>query len=331
MKQIILLLLVSFKLFSQSKTAEDFGFRHIKLKFDGDSVDVLIKSKKGEENIPKPLFFFCQGSLPIPLIITEENDNYGTFPFNEDTLTTLYHIAIVSKPFVPLIVDTKNLDKQFCYRDTIGKGFENYSNRNHLSYYTKRNAFVVKYLQKQKWISKNKLVLAGHSEGSSIVSEMAFRMPQVTHLIYSGGTPHGRILAMIGRSRKTESDTDSTRYGEDEFRYWQDVVNNKNNLDCKKGGTYKATYDFSYPQIEHIKKLKIPVLVCYGSKDWAAPYCDLMRVEFIRENKMNVDFKTYIGTEHNYFPLKPDGTIDYSIFNWDKVAFDWFLWLKQKS
>jgi hypothetical protein len=64
----ILLLLVVTSAFGQTKTPEEFGYRHIVLKYKSDNVDILIKSKKGEENVQKPLFFFCQGSLPQPLL-----------------------------------------------------------------------------------------------------------------------------------------------------------------------------------------------------------------------------------------------------------------------
>ena len=45
------------------------------------------------------------------------------------------------------------------------------------------------------------------------------------------------------------------------------------------------------------------------------------------QKKTNLTFKAYIGTEHNYFPLKPNGEVDYDTFNWDKVADDWRHWL----
>jgi len=62
-----LALLVSIHLSAQK--AENYGYRHFKYIIDGDSVDVLIKSKKGDENKKKPLFFAVQGSLAVPLII----------------------------------------------------------------------------------------------------------------------------------------------------------------------------------------------------------------------------------------------------------------------
>jgi hypothetical protein len=35
---------------------------------------------------------------------------------------------------------------------------------------------------------------------------------------------------MISQVRVTESDTDSKRYGESEFDYWEQVVNDKSNM-----------------------------------------------------------------------------------------------------
>jgi len=91
MKKIIcsFFFLIVISAFGQTKTPEDFGFKHIAIKYKNDNVDILIFSKKGEENIAKPLFFFCQGSLPRPLIIYDEYGGYGTFPFSSRRKTGL--------------------------------------------------------------------------------------------------------------------------------------------------------------------------------------------------------------------------------------------------
>ena len=81
---------------------------------------ILIKSKKGEENTPKPIFLFCQGSLPIPLIIYEGKESFGTFPFNPDSISKNYHLVIVGKPSIPLIADVNTLQNDFTYLDSTG-------------------------------------------------------------------------------------------------------------------------------------------------------------------------------------------------------------------
>ena len=300
---IILLLLLTTFAFGQNKTPQEFGYRHIVLKFKTDNVDILIKSNKGEENVQKPLFFFCQGSLPQPLIKYHADNVYGVFPFEADSLSKKYHLIIVSKPYIPVVVDYKTLSTSFNYVDSSGKFPKEYSDRNLLSYYIPRNIAVLKYLQKQKWVTTTKLVVAGHSEGSTVAAKMAAGYKKITHLIYAGGNPMGRIMSMIGQSRANETDTDSTKFGEEEVKYWESVVKNKSDMDGSQGDTHKATFEFSQPPIEYLVKLKIPVLVSYGTKDWSAPFNDFMRINFIQQGKTNFTFQPYIGTEHNFFPL----------------------------
>jgi dienelactone hydrolase len=329
MRHLFLVLTIFFycKAFAQKNTSEDFGFRHFQTIYKRDTVDILVKSKKGEELKKKPIFLFCQGSLPIPLIIKDGDGAYGTFPFKTDSLEMDYHIAIVSKPFVPLIVEASLLGRGFTYHNPLTKDFPvNYSHRNLLDYYVLRNLKVIDFLQKLDFVDDSKLIVAGHSEGSTIASKLTTKCKKVTHLIYAGGNPFGRILSIIAEARVTESD--STKLAEYEFDYWQQVVNDKNSMDNSKGDTNKATYDFSIPPITYLEKLKIPVLICYGTKDWSAPYNDFLRVEMLRQQKTNFTFNAYIGLEHNFFPLTTSGQPNYDIFNWDKVAADWWNWLR---
>lgn len=333
MKKTLLLitfLILTLSSFGADKTPKDYGFTHIVFDYKGDKVDVLVKSKKGEENKRKPLFFYCQGSMPQPLIIYDEKGVYGTFSFNPDSLAEKYHLVIVGKPYIPLICDTKDLGNNFCYFDSTGRFPKMYSDRNLLSYYVDRNIKIIEYLQKQTWVSDEKLVVAGHSEGSTIAAKMASIFPDITHLIYSGGNPMGRMLSMIQEGRAKETYSDSIRSGEDEIKYWQQVVDDKTNMDSSQGDTNKASYEFSYPPIEYLEELNIPILISYGTKDWSAPFNDLLRVDVIREGKKNFYFYPYIGTEHNYFPLTKDNKPDYNIFNWDNVANDWLQWLNEK-
>lgn len=314
--------------FGQTKTAKDYGFTHLQFYYKSDKVDILIKSKSGDENKKKPLFFFCQGSLPRPLIMYDETGIYGVFPFKSDSLTEKYHLVIVGKPGIPLIRDVNTLNSNYCYVDSAGNFPKEYSDRNLLDYYVDRNIEIIKYLQKQKWVSSKKLILAGHSEGSTVAAKMARKSHLVTHLIYSSGNPMGRIMSIVEQSRANE--TDSVKSGENAIEYWQSIVNDKSNMDATQGDAYKATYGFSYPPIEYLEKLRIPVLICYGTKDWCAPFVDFMRVDFIRKGKKNFQFNPYIGTEHNYYPFTKENKPNYDINNWDKVANDWLRWIERQ-
>lgn len=325
----ILPLFFSALLFGQK--AEDFGFRHFQTIYHGDMVDILIKSRKGEEQVKKPLLLFCQGSLPIPLIV-KYNENgktgiYDVFVFNTDSLSKIYHLAIISKPFVPLIAEQSLLSHDLTYADSMGNFSANYVKRNLLEYYVDRNIQVIRFLQKQNFVSTSKLVVAGHSEGSAIAANIAYRFKKVTALIYSAGSPLGRVMSIIGRERN-EQLKDSTRSTNGVFDYWNKTVENKNDVNST-GDTYKGQYQFSNPPpIEMLLKLMIPVLVTYGTKDFGAvAQNDYLRVAVISAQKKNFTFKDYVGLDHNFFPLLQNGRPNYDVFNWDKVAEDWRHWL----
>lgn len=313
-------------LIAQNKTPKDFGFRHIVFGYKGDKVDILIKSKKGEEGIPKPLFFFIQGSLPHPLIITDNGGNYGVFPFDTDSIEQRYHLVIVGKPFTPVIVDKSKL-KNFQFVDGNTNRFvKEYIKRNYLGYYVDRDIKVLEFLLKKKWVMKNKLVVSTHSEGSTIGAKLCVLYPKVTHLIYSGGNPFGRYINIILQNRFEEL-SDTSVNSETAYSQWKNIVKEPQQIDNNDGDTYKGTFGFSIPPINYLRKLKIPVLVSYGTMDYCSPFNDYMRLEFIQKGKRNFTFKPYIGLEHNYFPKDKLGVLNQNEFNWNKVSSDWLKWL----
>ncbi|EKT3967077.1 dienelactone hydrolase family protein [Flavobacterium psychrophilum] len=324
MKKILLIMLLISKNYAiAQKTPEDFGYKQMSFKFQDDKVDLIVISKKGEEKIAKPLFFFCQGSLPRPVVIYDEKGLYGTLPFNETPFLDDFHIIIIAKPAIPIIANANILRKNFMYlkdkeNEIPPKG---YTDRNYLDYYVFRNNFILKQLSKERWVSKKKLVVAGHSEGSSIASKMAILYPKITHLIYSGGNPFGRIVNILSEERDKENT----------INYWKTVVENSAVINYNGGDTYKATYSFSLPQRENLVQLKIPILVTYGSKDVAANYNDLFQIEIIRDRKQNFKFINYPDLEHNFFAVNEKLEPIYEKENWDKVAKDWLDWLHNST
>lgn len=327
---IVIFLILSIHAYGQRPTPQSLGLRHLNTAYKNDQVDILIKSKKGDELIPKPLFLFIQGSLPRPLIITYDTTRaFGTFPFNLDSLVREYHVAIIGKPYIPLIADQNELSKDLNFIDPDTKRFpQTYTERNHLDYYVERNKAVIRFLQKQKWVSKEKLVVAGHSEGSTIAAKLASTSRAVTQLIYLSGNPSGRIMSIIGRSRRNE--TDSSKLAEEDFIYWKNVVENPEEI-TGSGDSNKATYSFSIPPSDYLKKLSIPVLIAYGTNDYCSPYNDFFRIETIRERKKNFTFQAYIGLDHNFFPLDQNGNTNYEMYNWDKVGSDIYRWLLNQN
>lgn len=254
---------------------------------------------------------------------------YGIFPFSTKEIEKKYHLVIIGKPGIPLMADVNALGNNFSYVNKNGVFPEKYLVNNLPEYYINRNISALKFLQKQKWVKHGKLILAGHSEGSTIAVRMANNYKAISHLIYSGGNPMGRITSIIQEQRAKRNEISNTSAGENEIEYWKKVVANKNNHNVDSGDSYKNLFDFSDPSYPILEGLKIPVLITYGTKDWAAPYIDYMRVDMIRKEKKNIQSIPYVGCEHNYFPVKENGEINYAEFNWDNVALDWLRWIEK--
>lgn len=318
------------RLWGQAVTPEKCGFRHLQTLFQHDTVDILVKSKKGEEQRPKPVFLFVQGSSAVPLIITYNSTlNYPVFPFELDKLLESYHVAIISKPSIPVIADVSQMSKELNFLDPLtGEPPSNYINRNYLDYYVKRNLSALDYLQKQSWVLKTGSVVAGHSEGSTIAAKMASKSANISRLIYLSGNPMGRIMSVIEKSRQLE--TDSNRLAEKDFAIWEKIVKDPSDS-IREGDTYKTNYEFSLPPYQYLEKLEIPVLVVYGTKDYCAPFNDYLRVSMVTKKKTNFTFVSYIGKEHNFFSLNKDGSVNYESYGWNKVAIAISAWLNGQT
>lgn len=314
---------------SQTKSPADLGFRHLTFRYRTDTVHILVLSKKGEETARKPLFLFVQGSLPSPALKYTDEGLLNPFGFNAWNHLDRYHIVFINKPGVPVVSPAETLQPDFTYRDPqTGLAPRAYCERNYLDYYVDRNNAALKFLTKQPWVDRRKVVVAGHSEGSTVAAKMALESKKITHLIYLAGNPAGRILTILSQKRKRE--TAQKPSADNEFAYWEYVLHDPSNDDCSQGDSNKATYSFSLPAKEYLEKLKIPVLVGYGTADYSTPFNDYLRIDLMRKKRTNFTFKPYVGMEHNFFGLKESGEVDYSNYNWDKVAVDFFDWLEKK-
>ncbi len=324
----IIILLLTVKVFGQTNFLDIQGFKRISILYNNDSINILIKSKSGDEMKSKPLFFFCQGSLPIPLLIKEGKEYFPQFPFNTNAICEKYHLVLVGKPGIPFIIDSKDLQSDYSYFESNSqKPPIKYSKNNYLEYYVKRNLYIIDYLTHQKYVNVCNLIVAGHSQGARVAIEMALKSKRITHLIYACGNPCGQIMSMVSKSRQRENLADSTKYADDEFQYYEEVVENIDNIDGKYYDLYKSTYSFSKSSISSFSKLKIPVLVCYGTMDPSTPFNDYLHTEIIRKRKNNFRFQAYIGLDHNFFGVNKTGEIDFENNNWDNIANDWLKWL----
>lgn len=296
--------------------------REHKTFFKNTEVEYLIVSKSGDENKRKPLFVFCQGSLARPLQITSEDGNYPLLPFSEDLITEHYHLVIISKPYIPIKESVKNLQDDYTFPRS-GLPPEKYIINNNLEYYYKRNNFLIRQLKDKDWVDRRKIVVAGHSEGSYIALKMAITNKWITHLIYSGGNPLGRMMSMINQDRHNPNQKEN--WVQETLEDWKNIVHNKSKKETNRENTSYYYYSLSDNFTDELLSLNIPVLVTYGTKDQNGIFNDYLHLKVIKKEKRNFTFIPCFNCDHNFFPIDNDKP-DYTINNWQKVADSWMKW-----
>ena len=308
-----------FYLFSQN-----YEVKKIETNYKKTKVEYIVLSKTGEQWKKKTIFFFCQGSLAQPILKKEKNAVYPILPFDENIILEKFHIIIVNKPGIPIEESTENLTSNYSYPKS-GLPSKTYILNNNLDYYYKRNNFIITENLGKSWVDPKQIVAVGHSEGSYIALKMAKSNSKITHLIYSGGNPLGRMMSIINQDRKNPKQKES--WVKEDLEMWKEIVNNKNVKETYKENTSYYSFSLSQNFTGDLLGLKIPVLVTYGTQDQNGIFNDYLNVLTIKEGKHNFTFKTYFNCDHNFFPIDENFNPDYEIDNWTEVGKYWYNWL----
>lgn len=307
---------------------------HFNLKNNNDSIDFIVidtvlKTKK-------PVFLFCQGSLPLPLFVKPKDEPMwmiggGVTNFNIEEIRKSYHLVVISMPKTPVIVEEKNLNESYCYIPDANKPTEfdkEYELSDYLENYQKRANAVLKYLQKQKWVDNSKLIVAGHSQGSKVASAIAVSNKKVTKLGLFGANPFGRIDQLIRNYRKeAEAKKITWQEAEEKINDKYDMLREAYNADSIKTKPYLLAWkSFSKPQINDWLKIEIPTYLAYGTNDIASDLCDLVPLFYIQNSKNNLTLKRYPNLEHNFYEVNEDGSANYDKEHWPEVMSEFVKW-----
>jgi dienelactone hydrolase len=290
-------------------------------------IDTLLQEKK-------PVFLFCQGSLPMPLFA--KTAAYGTFiigggitNFDVSEIRKRYHLVVISMPETPLIVNESNLSKSYTYvPDTANQNqlSVDFLKADYLENYVQRAEKVLHFLKKQTWVKSSKLVVAGHSQGSKIAAALALKNKKITHLGLFGANPFGRVDQFVRQFRKDAEQKkisweEAEQKTQEYYQFYEQAQKNTN-----EDPSLIAWKSFSTPMIDTWLKIEIPVYLAYGSNDITSDLCDLVPLLFIYHHKNNLSYKRYPGLEHNFFETDDSGRPNYDKGHWKEVMSDFVKW-----
>ncbi|MBS7254464.1 alpha/beta hydrolase [Flavobacterium branchiicola] len=307
---------------------------HFSLKEDKDAIDFIVIDTV--LTTKKPVFLFCQGSLPMPLFVKPEKESMwmiagGIRNFDIAKIKEHYHLVIISMPKTPVIAEEKNLNKSYSYIPNPDKPEDfdrEFELSDYLENYQKRGNAVLKFLQKQKWVDSSKLVVAGHSQGSKVASALAVSNKKITQLGLFGANPFGRIDQLIRDDRKAaEAHAITWKEADESMEKNYQMLRDSYNEDKLNTKPYLLAWkSFSKPQINDWLKIEIPTYLAYATNDIASDLCDLVPLFYIQHSKTNLTYKRYLDLEHNFFEVKENGRADHEKPHWKEVMNDFIDW-----
>jgi len=322
----LFLLFIAAQIWAQALGVINHQATHFQLKAPHDTIDFIVFDTVLSEK--KPVFLFCQGSLPMPLFFNIQGKIYmsggGVSNFDLPEIQKNYHLVVISMPKTPVIVSEKNLNDQYCFVPDTSKPYvfqKDYVEADFLQNYVDRANRVLKFLRKQPWVDHQKLVVAGHSQGSKVATKIAVSNKKVTHLGLFAANPFGRVDqyvrqarldAQLGKITWEEAD----KQMEAQYEYFK-TANNPDSV--ARNPELKAWQSFSEPFLDDWLSLRIPIYLAYGTADRTSDLNDLVPLFFIQEHKTNLTMKRYLQLEHNFFEVKENGRTDYEKGHWVEV------------
>ena len=306
---------------------------HFQIRGDKEKIDFIVYETKLETK--KPIFLWCQGSLPYPLYVNSKEGIWmiggGIKNFNIKNIVKNYHLVIISMPKTPVIANENQINERYWYfgnskdRNSVTSEF---NQADYLENYTNRAIKVLKFLKKQKWVDNSKLIVAGHSQGSKVATKVAKNYKKVSKLGLFGANPFGRIDQDIRDYRKDAEDKlisweDANNKIEKRYQYYENANNPEK---IKENPDLLAWKSFSEPLIDDWLEIKKPIYLAYATNDIASDLCDLVPLYFIRAHQTNLTYKRYLNMEHNFFEVNPDGSPNHDKPHWEEVMDSFVSW-----
>jgi len=260
-----------------------------------ESIDFYIKENE-ETKKTKPLFLYIMGSGPCSIMMQIKDTISSSIIFNFKEITENYQLVILTKPNIPFYINEDFLIP-LTYYETDS-----------LDYQAKCNSLVIDYLIENKLIDSSKIIVCGVSHGSDVAAHVALINKNVTHLACIAGNGLVQTYNFLNDIRKAYrngkiSDNEVEEQTQYLFTQFKKIYANPNSLQKWWEHTYKYWFSFfKESTINKLIKLSIPIFFAKGTEDKSGCIegSDIIPIEFIRNNKNNLTYKSYLGADHMF-------------------------------
>jgi len=260
-----------------------------------EPIDLYIKGNKNSQT-KKPLFLYIMGSGPCSILMQIKGTISSSVIFNFKEITENYQLVILTKPNIPFYI---NEDFQIPLK---------YYETDSLDYQAECNSLAIDYLIEHNLIDSSKIIVCGVSHGSDVAAQIALINKNVTHLACIAGNGLVQTYNFLNDLRKAYrngkiSENEVEEQTQYLFMQFKKIYANPDSLQKWWGHTYKYWFSFfKESTISKLLKLPIPIFFAKGTEDESGCIegSDIIPIEFIRNNKTNLTYKSYLGADHMF-------------------------------
>ncbi|MEM9549479.1 MAG: hypothetical protein AAGA77_26145 [Bacteroidota bacterium] len=337
MRKILLLvigLLSTHITFAQNPSAKMLGFEAFEFSTEklGNVNYYLSQDSSG---IQKPLLVYLDGSGSYPLFQVVEGGIASTVVLDFQRLREDFTILLIGKPGVPFS-DVVDFD---AYGFPMYDEPEAYTKYLSLDWRVDTADKIIHDLIQKNTIDAKRIVVFGFSEGAQVAPKLAAKNKHITHLMLFGGNGLNqlfdpiistRMKAVTGEISQTQAQVEIDSL----FNMYQDIYDEPLATDKNWWGhTYQrwASFTLTDPS-QYLLQLDIPIYMANGSLDENSVLsADYIQLEFIKNKKSNLTYKTYPNCDHQFNELViENGVFKQAIPRLDEVLRDAFEWLEMK-
>ena len=342
MKRIELIKLIVFlialcslsSIYSQEISPEMLGFTQYKFKNEGLG-EVNYYLSKSDSSKSKPLLIYLDGSGPYPLFQKLERGIGSTVVIDFQKLSKDYRLLLISKPGVPFIDEVSKNENGFPIYDPP----QEYVNRLSLDWRVDSANVIINYILQNKLVETDTVIAMGFSEGAQVVPKLAAINSNIDVIMLFSGNGLTQfydplLSARLNAAKGNLSETEAQHQIDSLFIKYNEILQDPKNT--KKewyGHTYKRWASFaSNEPLKYLLQLDIPIYLANGSLDEnPISSTDYIKLEFIRNNKANLTYKTYPNYNHQFNEMTMEnGTVKDVQPKINNVIAEAFKWLQNQ-
>lgn len=313
---------------SPASVFKKFGFTEHRIISKNDTIYFYLNAKGQQPK--KNLVLYLSGSTPDPLFTFETvRDTMQSYFWGHQDYKLLseeYTFAVIAKKGMQGLFDETKLNTR--------KPPQSYVQHNSMDYRVWQADQVINYCAKKLLNGPEKVIVYGHSEGFNVVAKLVTVNKKITHAgLWAGSAmPDYYDFMLFNRWEYLKgevSDSVCAKNMDTLLMNYQALFNQPNGAEPNSIYTNKRWISYAEPSINHLLKTNIPLYMLVATKDENAPIesAYIVPLEFTRNRKQNLTFKTCVGCNHSFAITNPDKS---RTSFWNDYFKDFIAWTNLK-